>query len=245
MENAAPQPTDDPVYALLEQARQFILGRVAFIEGAFSRLGDVPLTATLARHLTRHALMPAEAALRRAILIIAASLPVPVLRAVKSRAAPDTARPRAPAASLRPGARPRFNMNEPVPRKPEATALLPKTDYLTEDQLPRILVLTGDILAARSTPPPPAPAPAPKRDPSASFHRRFAALQAALNDPQGEAQRWARRRIREMARPGAVQRPLPVPLALPHLGKDIDSDTRSLLRELTVTTNTSFCHDTS
>lgn len=243
MENTAPQPTDDPVHALLEQARQFILGMVAFIDGVFSRLGDAPLSAGLARHLTRHALMPAEAALRRAILIIAASLPVPALRAVKSRAAPDTARPRAPAASPRPSARPRFNMNELPPRVRDGAADHPETDYLAEDEISRITVFADAVMHA--PPPPPLPAPAPPRDPAASFHRRFAALQAALNDARGEAERWARRRIRKMARPGAVQRPLPVPLSLPRLGKSIEDDTRNLLRDLTETTNTSFCHDTS
>jgi len=241
MENAAPQPTDDPASALLERARLFILDMVAFIEGIFGRLGDVPLTAKLARHLTRHALIPAELALRRAILIIAADLPVPVL---KTRAASDSPAPRAApserASQPRP---PRFNMNEPPPRKAKKSDFHPETDYLTEDQLPRILVLTGDILAVRSTPP---PEPArPPRDASASFRRRFAALQAAFNDARGEAERWARRRIREMARPGAVQRSLPVPLALPRLARAIGHNVHDLIRDLTDLTNTCFCHDTS
>lgn len=241
MENAAPQPTDDPVYVLLERARLFILDMVAFVDGIFGRLGDVPLTARLARHLTRHALVPAELALRRAILIIAADLPVPVL---KTRAqAPDAPAPRADpserASQPRP---PRFNMNEPPPHKTKEAAFLPATDYLTEDHLPRILVLTDDILAARSAPPEPAP---PPRDPTASFRRRFAALQGALSDPHGEAQRWARRRIREMARPGAVQRSLPVPLPLPRLARAVGPNVHDLIRDLTNLTNTCFCHDTS
>ena len=245
--DTALQPTDDtPEYdatgALLERARLFILDMVAFIDGIFGRLGDIPLSAKLARHLTRHALVPAEAALRRAILILAADLPVPVLED-RPRAAPDAPAPRA--ASPERGSRlrpPRFNMNEPPPRKAKDAAPDPETDYLTEDQIPRILVLTDDILAARSTPPPPAP---PPRDPSASFRRRFAALQAALGDPRGEAERWARRRLRAMACPGAVQRSLPVPLALPRLAKGVKHDARDLIRQLTETTNTHFCHDTS
>ena len=246
MENASPQPTDetqefDATGALLERARLFILDMVAFIEGIFGRLGDVPLTARLARHLTRHALVPAEFALRRAILIIAADLPVPVLKTRPQ--APDAPAPRAApserASQPRP---PRFNMNEPPPRKAREGAFHPEADYLTDDQLPRILVLTGDILAARSPPPPPA---RPPRDASASFRRRFAALQAALSDPHGEAQRWARRRIRDMARPGAVQRSLPVPLALPRLARAIARNVHYLIRDLTDLTNTCFCHDTS
>ena len=241
MENAAPQPTDDPASALLERARLFILDMVAFIEGIFGRLGDVPLTARLAHHLTRHALVPAELALRRAILIIAADLPVPVLEN-RPRAASDSPAPRAAAAAPAQAKPPRFNMNEPPPRKAKEAAFHPKADYLTEDHLPRILVLTDDILAARSAPPEPAP---PPRDPTASFRRRFAALQGALSDPHGEAQRWARRRIREMARPGAVQRSLPVPMALPRLTKAIRREAHDLIRDLTNLTNTCFCHDTS
>ncbi len=248
--DTAPQPTDetpefDAIGVLLERARLFILDMVAFIDGIFGRLGDIPLTATLARHLTRHALIPAELALRRAILIIAADLPVPVLEdrpqaPADARNAPAP-RAAAPARDSQPRP-PRFNMNEPAPRAAKDTPPPPEADYLTEDQLPRILVLTDDILAARSTPPEPPP---PPRDPAARFRRRFAALQAALNDPLGEANRWARRRIRDMARPGAVQRSLPAPMPLPRLARAIRRNARDLIRELTDVTNTSFCHDTS
>ena len=239
--DTAHQPTDEEaaVNALLGRARLFINDLIAFIEEILGRLGDTPLSRKLARHLTRHALVPAETALRRAVLIIAASLPVPILRPAKPReSAPapdaDTAAAKPKAARPRP---PRFNMNEPAPR-----ACAPATDYLPEDMLPRIRVLTDAVLNAPPAPQKPAP---PPRDSAAVFCRRFDALYAAFLDMPAEAERWARRRIREMARPGAVQRSLPVPLVLPRLRKSADPDARDLLRELTDTTNTRFCHNTS
>jgi hypothetical protein len=247
--DTAPQPTDDtvtldPIDALLERARLFILDLIMFVDGIFARLGDVPLSAKLARHLTRHALAPTEIALRRAILILAAGLPVPVLRANGPRVIPDAARPRASAVSQqetkpRP---PRFCMSEPAPRARNGDKTHPETEYLTEDQLPRILVLTDAVLFALPAPQKPIPA---LKDPAASFCRRLAALHAAFNNAQGEAERWARRRVRAMARPGAVQRALPVPLTLPRLRKSVKRDDRALLRELTDTINTCFCHNTS
>ena len=180
----------------------------------------MPLSAKLARHLTRHALAPAEIALRRAILILAAGLPVPVLRANAPRVIPDAARPHAQ------------NGDKPTQ----------ETEYLPEDQLPRILALTDAVLYTPPAPPKSVPNP---HDPAASFCRRLAALHAAFNNAQGEAERWARRRVRAMARPGAVQRALPVPLPLPRLRKSVKRDDRALLRELTDTINTCFCHNTS
>ncbi|MFN4185443.1 MAG: hypothetical protein ACK4M6_11700 [Hyphomonas sp.] len=247
--DTTPQPTDedlalDALDALLGRARLFILDLIVFIDGIFERLGSVPLSAKLARRLTRHALIPAETALRRAILILAASLPVPVLRAAGPRVLPDAAKPRASAVSpqdTRPRP-PRFNMSEPQPRARDNDSTRPETDYLPENQLPRILALTDAVLYAPPTPPKPLPSP---KDPAAIFCRRFAALHAAFHNARGEAERWARRRIRAMARPGAVQRPLPVPLTLPRLRKSVKPGERDLLRELTETANTCFCHNTS
>ncbi|ABI76739.1 hypothetical protein HNE_1055 [Hyphomonas neptunium ATCC 15444] len=245
--DTAPQPTDDTealdeLDTLLERARLFILDLMIFVDGIFERLGSVPLSAKLARRLTRHALLPAETALRRAILILAAGLPMPVLRA--PRAAPDTAPPRASTVSPQ-ATKPRppaFRMSEPPPRARNDDTTRPDTAYLPEDQLPRILALTDAVLYAPPAPPKPLPGP---RDPTAIFCRRYAALQAAFHDAQGEARRWARRRARAMARAGAGTRALPLPLALPRPRKSAKPTETNLLRDLTDSTNTCFGHNTS
>ena len=53
MNTAAPQLTDDPVFHLLEQARQFILRLTAYIDSIFERLGTAPrdLSASFTRRL--------------------------------------------------------------------------------------------------------------------------------------------------------------------------------------------------
>ena len=245
--DTASQPTDDtlpldPVDALLERARLFILDLMVFVEGVFHRLGDVPVSAKLARHLTRYALVPAETALRRAILILAAELTVPVLRA------PSAARSHAPAAPSQGApareAPPRFSMYEPPPRAASTSRL--ETEYLSEDGLPRILAFTDDVLYAPASPPPPVAA-AP--DAAARFTRRFAALQAAFQDAQGEAQRWARRRVRALARCAETVaekvKALAAPLFVPRLRNSLKPGEKLLLRELTETTNAAFGHNTS
>jgi hypothetical protein len=240
--DTAPQPTDEDLAldALLERARVFILDLMIFLEGIFDRLGSVPLSTRLAHRLTRDALIPAETALRRAILILAASLPVPVIAV---RAAKGPAKPRAAAPKPAHSRPPRFSMNEPAPRDRTHAADHSDTDYMAEDQLPRILALTDAILFA---PPAPPPKPAPARPDAATiFCRRFAALQAAYQDANGEAERWARRRVRAASRPGANPRPLPVPLPRPRLAKSVPRDSVSLLGDLTEAANTSFGHNTS
>ena len=169
--DTSPQPTDevtvfDATVGLLERARLFILDMMAFVDGIFGRLGSVPLSPKLARHLTRDALVPAEAALRRAILLLAADLPIPVLHATKPRAAPDAAKPRAPAVSPKPDTKPRFSMSEPPPRDQNDAGTHPETDYLAEDQLPRTIALTDALLQA-----PPAAASATWRAPAPSSAR--------------------------------------------------------------------------
>ena len=77
MDTAAPQPTDDPVFHLLEQARQLILRLTAYIDSILERLGAAHPSNALLRKLTAYALVPAESALRRVVLILAAHQPLP------------------------------------------------------------------------------------------------------------------------------------------------------------------------
>ncbi len=179
-----PQPTDneDALDHLLGRARQFILERLTFLTVHFA---STALTPRVLAYLTRRALLPAEAALRRAILLIAATLPTPAPRA----AAPATKPRSASAPSTTTHARaPVFRMREPHPR-PKPTA---KTDYFPEALMPRITLLTDAALRARATPITPAPAN-PPRDPVTRFQRRLQALQSAFENPVREAERWLRR----------------------------------------------------
>ncbi|MFN4183388.1 MAG: hypothetical protein ACK4M6_01270 [Hyphomonas sp.] len=90
--DTAPQPTDDDALnALIERARQFILGLILYIDGITARLGDAAMSPALARALTRRAILPAEAALRRVIILLAADLP-PITP--NPRAIPDGAKQR-------------------------------------------------------------------------------------------------------------------------------------------------------
>lgn len=129
------------------------------------------------RQLVRTLLLPAEAALRRAIHLMAAELaPLPIRpRPASAPKQPATPAPR-PAAP-RP---PRFRLAEPLPR--------PKTDYLPESRRPRIRVLIPG-------PAPLAPVKIQRRPPvdfEARLRRRVAAFEAALVDPVKQARRLQR-----------------------------------------------------
>lgn len=225
MDTAAPQPTDDPVFHLLEQARQFILRFTHYIDSIFERLGTARPSDVILRKLTAYALVPAESALRRVVLILAAHQPLP--ERPKPRALPDAAKrgspplpPQKPAQTRAPV----FNMREPQPR--------PKSDFLTPGEMPRIRLLTEDVLRA--------PAPAP-RDLSASFTRRLTALHAALNDPHAVAARWLRRHFA-----GPVPKPCPLsPHRIPGLRSARPGHEKDTLRSLTELVLTYFATDTS
>ena len=225
MDTAAPQPTDDPVFNLLEQARQFILRLTAYIDSIFERLGTARPSNALLRKLTAYALVPAEAALRRVVLILAAHQPLP--ERPKPRALPNAAKrgttPFSPQKTAEPRA-PVFNMREPQPR--------PKPDFLTPGEMPRIRLLTDDVLRA--------PAPAP-RDLSASFTRRLMALHAALNDPHAVAARWLRRHFA-----GPVPKPCPLsPHRIPGQRRTMPEGDKETLRSLTDLVLGYFITDTS
>lgn len=237
--DTAPQPTEEinPADALLEQARVFILDLIVYIESIFERLGTAPLSNRLAARLMPYALIPAETALRRAILIFSAGISVPAMKfspRPKDQSVPKTA----PAEPMQPGTPrpPRFNMYEPQP----PADLPPLADGLPADHTPRIRLLTDDLLMAPAEPLAPLAPLRPPRNTAEIFRYRFAALCAAFNDAPGEAARWARRRARAEARakaagaaaPPKIRPPLSS-LTLRRLRKSLDAAGRTLLRDLT------------
>ena len=228
MDTAAPQLTDNSVNALLEQARQLILRLTAYIDSILARLGTAGPSNAVLRKLTAYALVPAESALRRVVLILAAHQPFPE-RSARARVIPDAAKPRSAPRSPQKTAEPRapvFNMREPQPR--------PKSDFLAPGELPRIRLLTDDVLRASTQ------AAAP-RDLSASFTRRLMALHAALNDPHAVAARWLRRHF-------AARVPKGCPLSphrIPGQRKTLPEHDRNTLRNLTDLVLDYFTTDTS
>lgn len=214
-------PAEDALSYLLGRARWFILNLIDFMDTALARQPASPSRQVVA-YLTRRALLPAEAALRRAILLIASEMDVPVPRALQAKSTRPAAPPLRKEAS---GARaPVFRMNEPPPRAAKTEAAPPKAEYLPEHLLPRIRTLTDDVLIA---PPPPLPVPA-ARDPGARFFRRLAALRQAYDDPRREARRWLRRNA------ALAQRPAPITSGkIPGTRRALGPDAQALLRELT------------
>ncbi|MBY9068297.1 hypothetical protein K1X12_15455 [Hyphomonas sp. WL0036] len=224
------QPADDytELDYLLGRAFYLVMDLIELVTGALTRLGAAPMGAALRRHLIAHAVVPAEAAMRRAILLIAGTLPVPAAPAPasgpKPKAAPtgemrETSGPRAPV----------FSMFEPQP----SAAKNPGTDYLLEHLLPRVTALVDSVLYAR----PDAPkASAQAADPMARFLRRFEALQAALDCPLREARRWVRRQARLTAAAAPPRSPLS-PRRIPGDRPSLNHHARSLLNELNEAAN--------
>ncbi|MBA4225504.1 MAG: hypothetical protein C0456_02645 [Hyphomonas sp.] len=215
-------PEEDALNYLLGRARWFILNLIDFIDTALARLPASPPRQAIA-YLTRRALLPAEAALRRAILLIASEMEMPVPRAPRAK---PTRPPAPPLRRQAPADRaPIFRMSEPPPRPAKAESIVPKADYLPEHLLPRICILTDDVLGA--PPPPPLPAPA-ARDPGARFFRRLAALRQAYDDPRREARRWLRRNAAPAPRPAPI-----ISEKIPGMRRALGPDAQALLRELT------------
>lgn len=228
------QPTEEhqELGQLLGRAQAFILQLLGLIEGVIHRLDGAPIGAALVAALMRRWLLPAEAALRRAILLIAHTLPLVVLAPhAPSRAA--GALPRCDGAKgTRPARAPVFRMSEAQPR-PKAAA-----GYLPEHQLPRITLLVDSALHARSAPAAPA---APLRDPAEVFWRRLAAFNAAFDNPVAAANRWLRRRAANPAIAARVLAPVRIPGATRRIGKE----NLVFLRELTAFARRTLTPDTS
>lgn len=233
MENAPPSPeVDIEVDYLLGRARSFILHLLGMIETVILRLEGAPMSAALMSGLIRRCVLPAEAALRRAVLIIAQTLP--------PLAPPRGAAPRASGLPPRvvvgkgqpPARAPVFRMSEPQPRQEAAAG------YLPEHLMPRITLLVDSALQARSAPARPAPLP---RDPAETFQRRLAALHAAYDNPVAVARRWLRRHA---ARPAIAARVL-APVKIPGAYRRLGEENLLLLRELTESARRTLTADTS
>lgn len=233
MDTNAQLPDDHALDDLLGRARVFIVELIAFIETALRRLPGHPSRQALG-YITRRALVPAETALRRAILLIASTLAAPAPRAASGKAArPPTPAPHMPATLA--ARAPVFRMSEPQPRPARRAA--PIAGHLPEALLPRIRLLTDDVLFAPPAQAGPAP---PPRDPATGFFRRLEALRSAYDDPVREARRWLRRK----AAPG----PRPPPIStgkIPGARRALGETANSLLRELTAAARRTFTPNTS
>jgi hypothetical protein len=183
--NSPTTPEQDRLDALIHEAAHLALWLAGHLRDMLAPLPGKVLEAPFLRHVLRHYLMPAEAALRRAVHLIASDMdPLPV------RARPFKPLPRA-IAPLWPKKRetarpPAFRLTEPQSR--------PQTDYIPVNQRPRIRLLTP---GAPSPPPRTQPARRPPASYESRLRRRFAALEAALANPVREATRLLRLRARQ------------------------------------------------
>ena len=185
-----PLAPNSPHAALIEEAGPllgWLIDQLArfFVPGANPTLSGL-------RRAVRHYLVPAEAAMRRALYLIAVSLTLPAPRVMTRKPAP-------------PGKGADTAQEAPRPRPPlfrlTETAPPPPTHKIPDDRLPRISI-------PGITPRPAPPAPTPRNPPDfaayeARILRRFNALEAAFLDPDRTALRLARRLARqEKPRPG-------------------------------------------
>ncbi|MFN7178902.1 hypothetical protein [Hyphomonas sp.] len=185
-----PLAPNSPHAALIDEAGPLLgwlidqLSRL-FVPGAAVSLGGL-------RRAVRHYLVPAEAAMRRALYLIALTLTLPAPRTL----AKTTANPRAGGDLSQTSTRPRT----PLFRFTE-TAPAPPAHKIPEDRLPRISI---PGITPRPVPPPPKPRNPPDFAAyEARILRRFNALEAAFLDPDRAALRLARRLARqEKPRPG-------------------------------------------
>jgi len=175
------------------------------------------LSARDLRHLFRHYLRPAEAALRRAICLIADTLEPEPLRSSKDSDNPRAGGDRVQQTPTRLRA-PTFRLTESLPR--------PKTDYLPPQQRPRI-----SIAGFAPPPPPPAPKPRTPADPAllaAKLERRLDAFDAAFRNLRGAARRLRRLRARRTAK-----RPLLCFIRIPGIAaKPVNAEARDILERL-------------
>ncbi|MFN4023911.1 MAG: hypothetical protein ACK4MQ_03700 [Hyphomonas sp.] len=212
------QPTDRSAETniLLEDGKALTADLIAAARALIGGERAGGLTARFLSMVLRKCIAPAEATLRRMIILLAATLK-PAQPAVRPRTGTGRAPPPKPA-GRQSGAprRPVFRLTEPLPR--------PKTDELPTHLCPRIRLLDEAALAGAPTAEPAAPPrkPAAPVNILARIERRLAALESALADPAREARRWQRRQSRQRADKSPPQPPLAfrrIPGDGPHLSQ--------------------------
>jgi hypothetical protein len=174
---ARPSETPNAEDDLLLRAEHLIAWLIALARQALEAAASGPFRLGALRRLVREVVQPAEAALRRAIVLIAAGLPLP---APAPKRPPPARTPGEASPSDRAPRPPCFRLDDPAPRP--AAGKRP----------------------ARASTPSPAHPPRPPRDPAAAearLMRRIEALERAFDNPLAEARRLQRRRARAASRP--------------------------------------------
>ena len=179
-------PEQDRINGLIGQAALLAIWLADELRRRLVPLPGQLLETRLLRHLVRHYLLPAEAAVRRAVHLIAAEMPLPqpALRAARTAARKLPPKPQTPQTPRAPA----FRLTEPQPR--------PKTDHIPARLAPRIRLLTPGLPAIRPRPKPPARQSTSYEE---RLRRRFAALEAALASPLQQARRLLRLQARQSA----------------------------------------------
>ncbi len=221
MDQSLPPPDDVPNGPLIDAGAALAIGLIHQIRQQLAHASGQTFSLAFLRRLFRHFLRPAEAALRRAIYLIAGTLPPEPIRAQTKSAHPRVPRQAQDEggglASQNAASRtPAFRLTEPQTHPP--------TNHLP-------LVLRPRISIAGFAPPPPPPPVRGAVDPVTledRLHRRLAAFDAAFRDPL----RAARRLLRLLARRTA-RRPLLAFTNIPGLAaKPLDAAARAILSDM-------------
>lgn len=193
--------------AVMSHASSLTLGLIVLARAALARFGGAPLPRGAARLILSKFIVPAEAAVRRAILVLASTLPAPAPRTAKR---PGSAPPPPPPSGQ--GSRPPvFSLSEPLPRPaaPKAPKQAPAQTKAQTQVWPRVSLL--DFAAPGAAPAPATPAQ-PTDDSAAHIEqrllRRLAALESAYDDPIAQARRYLRRRAAAAAKGAGLKPPL-------------------------------------
>ena len=202
MSELPPPPEDETsLGALMKRASSLALGLIVLARAALGRFGGAPASRGAAALILRRFILPAEATVRRAIVVLAATLPP--LRQVARGGSKGQGKPPPPPLPGVPRP-PVFCLSEPSARR--STAKAEAAAGVNEG--PRISLLDW------SASPPAPPLPSKKRPEAddaaccARLLRRLAALESAYEDPLRQARRYQRRQAAAGRRGALSKAPL-------------------------------------